>query len=84
MHLAPNELESMHIEFGFKDLKKKELFGDCLDISKPDDSFWLHPITGRDVIMKIAFATEELYALAHEQLHEQAQKEQNVNKTEQV
>jgi hypothetical protein len=69
MHLAPNELESMHIEFGFKDLRKDELFGDCLDISKPDDSFWLHPINGRDVIMKIALATEELYQYEHEKLH---------------
>ncbi|MDE6001584.1 MAG: hypothetical protein K2G96_04630, partial [Clostridia bacterium] len=61
MHLAPAELESVHIEFNYRDLKKKEDFGDCLDISNRDDSFWLHPVNKRDVIMKIAFATEELY-----------------------
>ncbi len=68
MHLAPNELESVHIEFDFLDKKKKRLFGDCLDISKPDDSFWIHPKTKKDVIMKISFATEELYFLAHEKI----------------
>lgn len=67
-HLAPNELESVHIEFGYRDVKKKEDFGDCIDISTQDDSFWLHPVNKRDVIMKISFATEELYRLAHEKL----------------
>lgn len=70
MHLAPNELESVHIEFGYMDRKKKELFGDCLDISSQEDSFWLHPVNLKDVIMKISFATEELYQLAHRKLHE--------------
>lgn len=69
MHLAPNELESVHIEFNYRDKKKKETFGDCLDISNHEDSFWLHPINKRDVIMKISFATEELYRLAHDELH---------------
>lgn len=68
MHLAPNELESVHIEFGYRDRKKKEEFGDCLDISNHEDSFWLHPVNKRDVIMKISFATEELYQLAHRKL----------------
>ncbi len=69
MHLAPNELESVHIEFNYRDRKKKETFGDCLDISKSDDSFWLHPVNKRDVIMKISFATEEIYRLAQQELH---------------
>jgi len=69
LHLSPNELESVHIEFGYRDIKKKQVFGDCIDISIPDDSFWLHPINSRDVIMKISFATEELFLLAQENLH---------------
>lgn len=69
LHLAPNELESVHIEFGYRDIKKKETFGDCLDISTRDDSFWIHPVNRRDVIMKISFATEELYRIAHEKIH---------------
>ena len=59
----------MHIEFNYRDRKKKELFGDCLDISDFNDSYWLHPINKRDVIMKISFATEELYRLAREAMH---------------
>ncbi len=69
MHLSPGELESVHIEFNYRDRKKKELFGDCLDISDFNDSYWLHPINKRDVIMKISFATEELYRLAREAMH---------------
>lgn len=60
-HLAPSELESVHIEFNYTDKKSKTFFGDCLDISKTDDSFWLHPKNKRDVIMKISLATEELH-----------------------
>lgn len=71
MHLSPNELESVHIEFDYRDRKRRKFFGDCLDISKHDDSFWLHPATKRDVIMKISFATEELYQLAHRKLKEE-------------
>ncbi len=68
-HLSPAELESVHVEFNYRDIKKKETFGDCLDISTRDDSFWLHPVNKRDVIMKISFATEELYRLAQEKIH---------------
>lgn len=68
MHLAPNELESVHLEFNYTDRKSKTFFGDCMDISKSDDSFWLHPVNTKDIIMKVAFATEELYRLAHEKL----------------
>ena len=75
MHLAPNQLESEHIEFDYRDRKKKEFFGDCLDISKHDDSFWIHPVNIRDCIMKISFATEELYQLAHRKLKERQEKD---------
>ncbi|MCD8040006.1 MAG: hypothetical protein LUF82_00610 [Clostridia bacterium] len=70
LHLTPNELESVHIEFDYRDRKKKEFFGDCIDISTQEDSFWIHPATKRDVIMKVSFATEELYQLAHRKLRE--------------
>ena len=75
MHLAPNQLESVHIEFDYRDRKKNEFFGDCLDISRHDDSFWLHPVNIRDCIMKISFATEELYQLEHRRLKEKRKQE---------
>jgi hypothetical protein len=74
----------VHIEFGYRDIKKKQTFGDCLDISTLDDSFWLHPINSKDVIMKISFATEELYQLAHKKLHEAKQIEAKQNDNKQV
>jgi len=52
-------MDSMHIEY---DYRKN---GDCIDISVPDDSFWCYT-TKRDVITKIAFATEEMHKLSKE------------------
>ena len=74
MHLAPSQLESVHIEFGYRDKKGKKTFGDCLDISNNDDSFWLHPVNRRDVIMKISFATEELYRISREKIRGESNK----------
>ncbi len=70
---AGTELESVHIEYDYpyrKDKYKKNIFGDCIDISVPDDSFWLHPVTGRDQLTKISLATEEIYLLAKEKVKE--------------
>ncbi len=77
MHLAPAQLESVHIEFDYRDRKRHQFFGDCLDISKSDDSFWLHPVHIRDCIMKISFATEELYQLEHRRIKERKEREQS-------
>lgn len=69
LHWAGTELESIHIEYDYPFRKKKywrNVFGDCVDISTPDDSFWLHPIDLRDQITKLSYATEEIYARAME------------------
>lgn len=58
--IEPLDMDSVHIEYDFK----KE--GDALDISVPDDSYWLYPKNKRDVITKISFATEELHFMALE------------------
>ncbi|MDE7158033.1 MAG: hypothetical protein K2N74_00500 [Clostridiales bacterium] len=66
---AGNELESVHIEYDYPYNKKKyrkNIFGDCVDISVTDDSYWLHPVNLRDQLTKISFATEEIYFLAQE------------------
>ena len=42
-----------------------------MDISTHDDSYWLHPVTKRDQLTKISFATEEIYALAQEKVKEE-------------
>ncbi len=64
-----NELESIHIEYDYpfrKKKYKKNIFGDCIDISTPDESYWLHPVGMRDQLTKLSFATEEIYFLAQE------------------
>ena len=69
---AGTELESIHIEYDYPWNKKKyrkNVFGDCVDISTPDESYWCHPINKRDQLTKISFATEEIYSLALEKLH---------------
>lgn len=63
------ELESVHIEYDYpyrKDKYKKNIFGDCVDISTLEDSYWLHPVNLRDQLTKISFATEEIHLLALE------------------
>ena len=75
---AGAELESVHIEYDYpyrKDKYKKNIFGDCIDISTRDDSYWLHPIAGRDKLTKISFATEEIYLLAKEKIRERGKEE---------
>ncbi len=51
---SAQNLDSMHIEYDYHG------HGDCIDISMAEDSFWCYT-TKRDVITKIAFATEEIH-----------------------
>lgn len=70
---AGTELESVHIEYDYpyrKDKYKKNIFGDCIDISTLDESYWLHPVSERDQLTKISLATEEIYLLAKEKVRE--------------
>ncbi len=65
------ELESVHVEYDYpyrKDKYKKNIFGDCVDISTPQESYWLHPVNLRDQLTKLSFATEEIHLLALEKL----------------
>lgn len=71
VHWAGTELESVHVEYDYpfrKDKYKKNIFGDCVDISTRDESYWLHPVNKRDQLTKISFATEEIYFLACERI----------------
>ena len=50
------QTNSLHVEYDFGPLKG----GDFVDISTENDSFYCRP-TQKNVITKLAFATEELY-----------------------
>lgn len=49
------EQESVHIEYDYK------YGGDVLDITDDNENYWTYPLNLRDVITKIALATEEIY-----------------------
>ena len=76
---AGTELESIHVEYDYpfrKEKYKKNIFGDCVDISTADDSYWLHPVNNRDQLTKLSFATEEIYFLAQEIIKEKGKAQQ--------
>jgi len=54
----PLSLYSLHIEFNY--LGKK---GDCLDLSTTDNTYYLYPLTQRNVVTKLQFAVEEIYRI---------------------
>ena len=56
IHRQPAQTNSLHVEYDFGLLGK----ADCVDISTENDSFYCRP-TQRNVITKLAFATEEIY-----------------------
>jgi transcription elongation factor Elf1 len=56
----PLSMYSAHIEYDY--LGK---YGDCIDLSTLDDTYYLYPINAKNVVTKLHFATEELYKLVH-------------------
>lgn len=56
------EQESIHVEYAYK------YGGDVFDLSTNEDSFWFYPLTKRDILTKVSFATEEIYMMHKEQI----------------
>ena len=54
----PLSLYSLHIEFNY--LGKK---GDCIDLSTLDDTFYIYPLTKKNVVTKLQFAVEEIFRI---------------------
>mgnify|MGYP003300158007 CR=1 FL=1 len=59
---TPPMMNSLHIEYDYCYLKPL----DCVDISTENDSFYCYPATQKNIVTKLAFATERLYALSQE------------------
>ncbi len=59
----PLQINSLHVEYDFPHVR----VDDCFDISTEEDSFYCYP-TRRNVLTKLAFATEEIYRLHEERL----------------
>lgn len=51
----PSEMYSCHIEYDYRK------FGDCLDISTDNDTFYCNPINFDNIMTKFHLATEEIY-----------------------
>jgi len=61
---ATKDLPQIHIEFDYPTYKRKRKdnrFGDCFELSVPDDSYWIVPQTKRNCVTKLFLATEEIY-----------------------
>ena len=56
IHRMPIQQNSLHVEYDYCYLRPE----DCFDISTENDSFYCR-VTGKNVITKLAFATEEIY-----------------------
>ncbi len=55
----PLQMNSLHIEYDYCYLRPE----DCMDISTENDSFYCYPETKKNVITKLAFATEIIYEM---------------------
>jgi len=53
----PLSLYSLHIEYDYFGK------GDCLDLSTLEDTFYLYPLTRKNVVTKLQFAVEEIYKI---------------------
>jgi hypothetical protein len=51
-------IDGVHIEYNYKHVR------DAIDLSTQDESYWLYPLTARDVLTKISLATDEIFRLA--------------------
>ena len=60
IHRKPQQNNSLHIEYDYCYLKPY----DCVEISTENDSFTCYPATQKNVVTKLAFATEILYERA--------------------
>ncbi len=57
IHRVPLQINSLHVEYDWYRIKRD----DCIDISTEDDSFYCYFKNARNVVTKLAFATEAIY-----------------------
>ena len=56
---TPVQMEALHVEYDYFRIKRD----DCFVINTEDDSFFIYP-TKKNIITKLAFATEEMFLLS--------------------
>lgn len=55
---TPHQIEGLHVEYDYFRIKRD----DCFVINTSDDSYFIYP-TKKNIITKLAFATEEMFLL---------------------
>ena len=60
IHRQPIQQNSLHIEYDYCYIRPE----DCFDISTENDSLYCYPCNRKNVVTKLAFATEILYERA--------------------
>ena len=69
-------MRSVHIEYDFKGR------GDAIDLCTLEDTYFVFPLTARNVLTKLHFATEELHKLEMSKKEEELRSENRKQKTE--
>ncbi len=64
-----SSMRSVHIEYDFKGR------GDAIDLCTLDDTYFVFPLTARNVLTKLHFATEELHILELKKKQEERERE---------
>ena len=59
---------SCHIEYQYRK------FGDCLDISTDEDTFFVNSVNHDNILTKFHFATEEIYRYHKDQIDNKTKK----------
>jgi hypothetical protein len=57
VHRHPLEINSLHVEYDWFRIRR----GDCIDVSTENDSFYCYFHNAKNVVTKLAFATEAIY-----------------------
>ena len=55
----PLQTNSLHVEYDYCYIEPL----DCVDVSTEDDSYYCYPESLKNVVTKMAFATEEIYQM---------------------
>ena len=59
VHRHPLEINSLHVEYDWFRIRRD----DCIDVSTEDDSFYCYFHNAKNIVTKLAFATEAIYQM---------------------
>ena len=75
IHRAPLQINSLHVEYDWFRIRRD----DCIDVSTETDSFYCYFDNAKNVVTKLAFATEAIYQKKLSELHNHGKNGENHN-----